>query len=556
MITAVKDIGEILLEKEQKQPLDVLIENPDSNGIYKKVLVLNFSKFINFIDIDEEELKTDYRLYLYKKGSSNSPDYSPTSRITEPEKTFKRVLKWFEKHSEDRCFNKILKELKKNEDYIIKKLKNLSERTKEGKILTVKINGKYLYQIEKFKKVFLDDIFEKIKEVSKEDGICSLCGEKKDLVFSTSQIYQFYTTDKECYISSGFRKENSWKNFPVCTECFLKAIYGRKFIESHLKFKFYGKSYYLIPKLILNTKEAIEEINDILENSEKNIKLNKSTFTEDEKEILEILKDYQDIVSFYLLFLKGGSTADKDRILLLIEDVLPSRISKIFNAKKEVEDIFNADFTFGNLNIFLNDFDRLFFEVVDKIFKGGKLNFKTLLQIFNKKIRQDLNDNKNFIKTTKLALMDITFFEKLGLINREDLEMEDTQFEEVFKKVGKSLNTPAKKGIFLLGALVQMLLNLQTDNKPFFKQLKGLKMNEDDIKGLLPKTINKLQEYDKYDLGKQRLAKEISKYLLQEEKFNLTIDEINFYFVAGMTLSDEIKNILYNKGGNENESNN
>jgi CRISPR-associated protein Csh1 len=99
-----------------------------------------------------------------------------------------------------------------------------------------------------------------------------------------------------------------------------------------------------------------------------------------------------------------------------------------------------------------------------------------------------------------------------------------------------------------------MLLNIQyqeRESTPFVENLKGLKMNEDDIKGLLAKVINKLMEYDKYDKGKKEIAEEISKNLLSENKFKLNIDEINFYFVSGMALYKDVASVVYK---NEKES--
>ena len=135
--------------------------------------------------------------------------------------------------------------------------------------------------------------------------------------------------------------------------------------------------------------------------------------------------------------------------------------------------------------------------------------------------------------------------------------MEESKFEKVYEKVGKSLNTPSKRGIFLLGALTQMLLNIQGQERgstPFFKNLKGLKMNEEDIKGLFPKITSKLMEYDRFDSGKKELAEEIAKNLLSQEKFGLSIDEINFYFASGMALSKEVADMVY-ENEKENQTN-
>ncbi|WP_457636079.1 TIGR02556 family CRISPR-associated protein [Persephonella sp.] len=554
MLTALKEIGEILLDKKNRSEIDILLENPDSSGKYKIVWALEFDKDLNFKGISVEEFKGEKpHIYLYKRASgSNAPDFSPTSRITEAEKTFiKKLLRWLENHKNIPEIEKIHEELNKNRESIIKQLKELDTQTKDNKILTLKIDGKYLYEVENpdFKKILLEDYLSKIKEISKKDTVCSICGEKKEEVFTTSLIYRFYTLDKECYITSGFKKKNAWKNFPVCVDCFLKIDYGKKYVENNLKFNFYGKQYFLIPKLILNTPEALEEINEILTEESGKLKLSndrRRLITNDRNEILDILKDYKDVISFYFLFLKKDNAAE--RILLLIEDVLPSRIHKIFDVKTKIDELFGQDYNFGRLVNFLNEFDKTLLEVVDKIFRGGNVDFRTLIQIFNRKIRDEFVYGNNFSFSVIDALMNVRFLEELGILNTEVKTMEDTKFEKVYQKVGRSLNTPAKRGIFLLGALTQMLLNIQGKERgstPFFKNLKGLKMNEEDIKGLLPKVINKLMEYNKFDPGKKELAEEISKNLLSQEKFGLSIDEINFYFASGMALYKEVADMVY-----------
>ena len=128
---------------------------------------------------------------------------------------------------------------------------------------------------------------------------------------------------------------------------------------------------------------------------------------------------------------------------------------------------------------------------------------------------------------------------------------EERLFDPVFKRFSPTFDHPVKKGLFLLGALTQMLLNIQysqRESTPFRKQLKSLKMEEKDFKGLLPKVINKLQEYDAFDKGKQKIAEEASYYLLQAgDNWKLSNDELNFYFVCGMNLLPEITSIVYEK---------
>lgn len=127
--------------------------------------------------------------------------------------------------------------------------------------------------------------------------------------------------------------------------------------------------------------------------------------------------------------------------------------------------------------------------------------------------------------------------------------METHTFDELFEIYGKSLNTPAKRGLFLLDALSQLLLNKQWSDRvatPFAKILKSLKMERKDIKGPLPEVQNKLIEYNSFDKGKRFVAKEISKYFLEAgDGWKMSVDEINYYFACGMNLSEGIAKIAF-----------
>jgi len=200
-----------------------------------------------------------------------------------------------------------------------------------------------------------------------------------------------------------------------------------------------------------------------------------------------------------------------------------------------------------------SDLDKYFLEVIDSVFKGKKLDFSFLTKFFMQPIRKEFVTDSYYLPRIKDAMMCMSFFEKLGLINFEEEEvMGKSIFEEIFAKYGKSLNTSAKRGIFLLGVLTQMLLNKQyseRSSKPFMKKLKSLKMDEKDIKSLLPEIQNKLEEYDAFDKGKGIIAKEASRYLLEAgENWKMSIDEINYYFACGMNLFEEVAHVVYNKG--------
>lgn len=572
MLSAIREIGKWQRNKCGKDELDTLIQEPFKSG--GKVVSIKVDVDRNDFDrVELEDYDSSKKMkYLFRQGPSNGPNPTPTAKITDVNKTFgNKIQKWFEKYSSKENFlENIRKILSDNEGKITKAIQDCIKdiNKKEGKLLTIKIKQnnewKYIGDFEIFRKSLKDIETQKTIGISASDKDCSICGERKALVSGDSSVFKFYTIDKPGFVTGGFNENIAWKNFPVCPECKLELEEGRKFVENNLVYGFYGLRYFLIPKLLLGGIEDNSEVMGILLYSSKIVSLKdrvKKSITSDDKDILEILADEKDVLTVNFLFL--GKEQSAERILLLIEDVFPSRIKKIFEVKYHVDNIFNNDsdkgFTFGTIRTFFSkssggkresDLNKYFLEIVDSVFKGRKLDLDFLLKFYMATIRKEFINDGYFMPSVKDALMDTIFFENLGLINfKEVKDMEESIFEEVFKKYGNTFSSPVKRGIFLLGALTQKLLNIQAYNrqgaKSFMKKLKSLKMDQKDIMGLLPGVQDKLEQYGSFDTWR-RLTQESSKYLLVNagDGWKLSIDEINFYFACGMNLMEQVTNII------------
>ncbi|MGC8925495.1 MAG: TIGR02556 family CRISPR-associated protein [Calditerrivibrio sp.] len=559
MLTAIKEIGEIVTVKEK--------------NIDGKVLTIMLDNEQTYLGIEIEDYDSEkVNKYLYKEGASKGNAPSPFCPITEPIKSFKKLDDWLKK-CVDMCSNeeesnkyfisKIYKMIRKNERDIREDLRSkINEIPKKtSKFLTIKIDRKFLGEYDIFRKC-VDSFAEEKRKKSASVGTCSVCGKFDTEVSGKTDVFKFYTIDKRGFITGGFDESHAWKNFPVCIECNSLLENGKKFIDTKLNFKFDGLNYYLIPRLLIGSKDILKEILEIMSDTNKVISLKeriKKRITSDENEILEYLSEIKDILTINFLFLRREQSAE--RILLLIEDVLPSRIKKIFEAKDRVDNIFIEEFNFGRIRIFFsksdegkkeNDLNKYFLEIVDSVFKGKRLEFSFIVKFYMAVIRKEFIKDRYFSSRVKDALMSTIFFENLGLITFEEVkDMEESIFSSIFGRYGKSLSSSVKRGIFLMGSLTQLLLNKQwseRNSKSFMKKLKGLKMDEKDIKALLSEVQNKLEEYDAFDKGKRAIASEISKYFLEAgEGWKMSVDEINFYFACGMNLASDVASIVYKK---------
>ncbi len=119
-----------------------------------------------------------------------------------------------------------------------------------------------------------------------------------------------------------------------------------------------------------------------------------------------------------------------------------------------------------------------------------------------------------------------------------------------------AFDTPAKKAVFLEGVLVKFLLDVQYANRkstPFRGKLHGLKLDVIKIRKLLPEIVEKLREYK---VGCYSwLERLVSQYFIdaENEGWDLSKDEISYYFALGLNLGGILKQKEDNiNGGNEN----
>ena len=604
MIEAIRNIGEYALEKEEKStdnPLEILIDNP-ANRDTKNILFILLdeeNKEFKYHGIEIEEYsKGKLKKYLYRKGSgARGTDITPISMVTDIVKTFDiKILNWFKNHDFDKnnkseMIQNIYFSITKNKEKILKDL--IEKSAIENNIISFKINRKYLGDFEIFQEMLIEraseNFYKKFGKISKsENKLCSICKKKNDEVYGFVSTFNFYTVDKKGFVSGGFKQKDAWKNYPVCLNCALTLEEGKKYLGDNLNFNFFGFKYLLIPKFIKGIKKDIQEDIFTKIKLQKDPKFGKKEIkhlTSDENDVLEIMSKQQNYLNNNFLFYSApkGFNGAVFNILMYIEDILPSRLKQLFEAKNVVdqEEIFQnceidlyqegkkigkglLEFNFGILRTFFpritnnRTFNKYFLDITSKIFTNKQVGHDFLLNFIVKKIRDDFMQNYPTKIDTLKAFMLLNYLNKLGILNlKEEVKMETeklflhgTEENEIiervelfFNKYSNFFNVNVKKAIFLEGVLTQFLLNIQYQERkatPFRIKLKGLKLDEKQIKKLLPEIQNKLEEYGKNYY--KELESIISNYfVLSGNDWNISNDEISFYFVLGMNLSNLFK---------------
>ncbi|NLT95127.1 MAG: TIGR02556 family CRISPR-associated protein, partial [Clostridia bacterium] len=564
----------------------------NKGGNYPKAYTINFEGRggkLYYKDISVEDWDRQKSIkYLYREKASQGAHYTPTARITgtdkkDVEKTFEnRIEQWFSRLEREHSnwlrksdfFRNLYEAFISEKDKIKDDFVKLRTQYKDGGFVTLVFyldgSKKYLGDIEEFVEYLLEFSKENYEEVSNE-GVCCLC-KKKDKVFGNASPITFYTLDKPGFIAGGMRREGGYKNFPLCFECLLQLNEGAAYMRAQMEFKFAGLRYYLIPQVIYNSNQVLGEVMNIYDNfkqeADGKVSLsNAERIASDEEDILGLLKDVEDTVSLKFLFFQEQKK--KFIILMLMEDILPSRIRTLFNAKQKAENHFifkdhkfsanliqDVKFNYGILRR-ISPSIKSFLEIVNKSFKNQKIEKQYILKLIMERVRNLFNENNSIKLEVLQAFLCLLYLDELGVLKSSggdlgnmtdnnsilatsELSVRINQFFEEFKP---TFDTSAKKAVFLTGVLAQHLLSIQKNDKggstPFRSQLKGLKMNEKDIKALLPKIQQKLEEYKKnYYVQLEKIA---SIYFLEAgEDWGMSIDEINFYFVLGMNLNDAV----------------
>ncbi|MHA1381524.1 MAG: TIGR02556 family CRISPR-associated protein [Candidatus Helarchaeota archaeon] len=602
MINAIAELGQYIRKENQMDFLDIILDDSFDRGRNKHLFITVFDENCRFYKVKYRELDSSYKkTVLYKRGPSSGTDFTPTSKITKVRTTLNRkFIKWFEQNKnnellsdDERSFlSKLFISLKKHKDEIIERIESQSDfiKDKSGRVLTLgfldKNGGVNLISSNRiFRKILFDKAQEDFKysktnnafSYSKE-RTCSICN-NEDEVFGFFTDLKFYNVDKAGMITGGFQYKNSWKNYPVCLNCALDIRNGYTMLQDQLDFSFYGLRYYFIPRI--SDKKNYKNILDVILNFKNNPKFKTEDIkrlTNDEEELFEFVKENQSSLSFDLFFYEKPQKSVL-RILLVIEELFPSRLNVLFKAKELIDNIIffkqarnkeKRPLCYFNFGIVRNFFprsdsegnkDKYFLEISEKIFKDKPINLQFVIQNIMYKVRSKfskdgsiwLDSLKGFMFVIYLIIMKLVnefgevklnkqFFEEFKIKKHDEL---GNKIDLFFESFSAFFRTDAHRSIFLIGVLTQFLLNIQKrdrDSSPFRSRLKGLKMSAYDISILLPEIINKLEDYGKNYY--RPLEEIISKYLLSAGDYNkwrLSVDEMNFIFVIGMNLSKYFK---------------
>ncbi len=560
----------------------------------------------SFRNIDPQNVSIEnFQKYAYRKGTARGGDITFTTQFGEIEIKFRTLVNQQLKRVVSRLsssvltddfhiFNTVYQFLLKKENFEIVKQELLSfynglpkeDKNFCGLSLMFVINGeeKYLSDFEIIQQILTASGTEEKSEkydVKSEgiDAICSVCLQRKPILHGFASPFKYSTVDKPGMVSGFFKQANNWKNYPICTDCSLEFEMGRTYVANNLNSYFYGKAYYIIPKTILtkNTKDLekarirLKELYDNPKDGQK-IKIKEDSL----QKMIAMEKDY---FNLNLLFYEENPTTKAIKIKLMLEEIFPSRFRKLFvDAPEKInehklykgaitikKEKFDLLFNFGLLKTFFEDD---FYDLIQKVFMLQQISKEALYTKFMGVIRENYNimqTSDGYVEMTNLTIrkahLMISYFQELGLIDyNSNFILMDT-IEQTEKKSAFDLeklkqfvvdnkgflDTDYKVGIFSIGILIRLLLNIQQrnlGNTPFEKKLKGYNLSAEVLKNIYIEALNKISQYQGF-YAYSNLREFIEHYfILNIHKVNkISNNELSFYFVAGIEFGNQFKNV-------------
>lgn len=609
----VVDIGRIARQtKGSMAPYELFVQNafPEKSNYPVVLAVFKVSDdyTLTFQGVDPENGSArSFLKYGFRKGSSRGGDITFTTKMSESFGTKLNTLKvnqlpaiikasgrgapdrekntWIGLKTfldDEAAYNRLLSSLL---DYF----EGLGKDEKKGALFSIRFEysdgvKKYVGDFETFQNLLLangtQDKSEKYSVKSEGyDHLCSICRENKPVLYGFASPFKYFTVDKPGFVSGFFKQENTWKNYPICSDCSLPFELGRDYISQNLQSYFYGRSFYMIPKPAFTLDDAtFKPILKILKDIYKEVSVAKADKVEGAEDfIMEQLGEKVDNdILLNLMFFEEDSKTKAIKIRLLLEEILPSRFQTLFSevpkeinehplyekaiiVKKEPKDL---RFSFGILK---NFFDDEFLDVVKKVFDGQPISKELVFSRIMALIRSNYARQQTgeyaepTVWTVKKAHMLIRYFQELNMLTyqtysymdlletsvHKDSKFKYHEFLEFVKDNSTFFDEDLKVGLFGLGMLVKYTMNIQYANirsTPFEKKLKGYDLSLDDANKIYLETLDKLRQYNASGAYPELREKIVPKFLFNKHNpSRLSKNEISLYFVAGLELAGPFK---------------
>jgi len=451
-------------------------------------------------------------------------------------------------------------------------LKRLGLRRKEVALYTLKLNGELLAQHPNYatylEKSLVDGAFE---EAAK--GICHVCGNQGEVTANTTRfkLLKFYITDKPGF-ASGLQDKGFLRNYVLCRRCYRELLAGERFVRNQLRTGMARSTVYVIPVFHL---PSIQPTADTLEDWAEYLKrrVAATQTLEQWKKFQEELRDYQEFenakASFVLNLLFATKFQDAVKVDKLIQDVPPSRLDRLDEARNRVRDLAAAYFgSSGEWDISLGRIFYLlpirkqgnraqtgsFLEFLDAILMGRPLQLRLLIHEFLETAcvhhferygayvqgspgqdRQAVEALTVFLLQSQLLLL---YLKELGQLESftqggELMEVEEKALDDRLRAYLEELRLDrGQRALFLLGYLIGQIgatREQRESGKPILNKVHFQGMDQGKVMRLANEVYEKLRQYKIAEYNEAVYA--TMKALLDREHAALNSPQENTYWL-------------------------
>lgn len=564
------------LVKEELTEYFTPCENPFEGREEKgKVLIgeIENKEFNGFVL--EDFKKKLVRKYLYRRpAGARGTNIVPTLMINknDPKKTADKFVQSIDNYSLTFLDNNFF-------NIVIAGIKEYEYSNDFSYLLTFRVDNKYFGDFDEYIQKFNEEAYNKyfkknFGNTKKENQICCLTGER-------STVYGFvdtlgFSVDSESFRRNGFNSSDAYKMFPVADIAIPILEGARRILLNKLSSGFYGTiKYAIIPHFVFQPEREIAKMiaMSFLDKAAYNLDNNKEDksstgFIKDSEYILndiisEELLNRSDV--YYAIMFYEQQQA-QFKLILEINDVLPSRIAQILVSKKKAEarykiytdyqtkdgNIISQHITLYRLREYFITGENLispaFYKMVSSIFTGQPFNDEKLLSLVVEAWKSSYkktfhNEPYKFNSLIKYSLANLLFLNLLGIFKKQYIMNGETQQNSkqdaltFIESHPNYFTSDYLKGTFIFGCLVTRLLYNQPGNA-FMKELNGLNINKELITKKFPKLIAKLRQYDKVFPEMESAAE---RYFAVNDRSSK--DELSFAFTMGLVLQNDFDRI-------------
>lgn len=574
MFKAVYEIGE--LKSKGKDESEMYITDIGEKYIHELTIILEKNgEELSFLNCDKREKANRKYLFREKKGNVAIPAALTLRDSGKGAAVIVDKFINFGRENDTPIASEVTRVLTEYKEEISQKLDEMIADIpkKEGKFYTVVIteNSSELYpgDIEEFGDIFIQNM----KKGSKgTEGICFLCGEKKEIGLKASDVFKFSSFDKPGFAYK-MNKDNYFVNMPLCQECFSKLSLGKNILDNELSMNFYASRVYIVPRFytlqddkkttILNKANQIKNISNLKDSVNTNENKYKSF---EIKMTNELSKGTYSTLDFIFYNVNNQEM----KINLSVKDVPPSRLNKISGIIKDTEkdlyDVFSTkeyepSVHFSSIyEAFKDNRVKNFFDYVYAIFKGKKISlvpFKraTLDLIGAKKLRGD-----KYVTRAKQMMTAALFMDRLQNDTRGGeltMSKREERIEEFFGNYPNFFRTDEEKFLFIMGQIHSRIARFQNDKDvsgTIDLKLKAYNMRPMDFMNHFKDLKWKVTQYGKEMDPKKvkgpimNLFQIANNYMLQAGfDWKASIEDLNYSFLAGEIATGVFKKEIDNE---------